>query len=407
MAEEQIENKLNTEEAQQHSREEVNRLIKQIKDLNRQSSTLSKAIRSKGKKEAREALRESARAKAIAACETYKVAKEKQVEIVKEITKEFEEEFAGIKEKFEAEHEALLDKCQAKEYEQDSLIEKEAKARKAYREAKQTQEYKDYIKATKKSQKDIEFYENDTYIDPETAKKILEGLKELAPKNPLNRYAEDLKQIEEDKKKTEAEKKQIEAEIKALEDKFEKAWNELDNKKNQALVEKTSDIAKPTFRQRMTTFFSSKSKREEMAKGKVKKDREDVFGKVVAVFGGIAAGVTNKVKGAKESIKAWDEKRKRENQEKLNKLYAELEADYHTKSEELGNLVREAHDIVDGNEEKGKDTKVVDVPEKKDPIYESDGEKTKIEYTDENVVTTENKESETDTVKTDVDHDAR
>ena len=375
MAEENIENQEQTTALQQHSREEVKRLAKKIKELDRLSITLTKAIRSKEVKEAKKSLKEQEIADSKFACDKFKLDQSEAVEAIKEVNAKYEADFKEIKDRFEQEHEALVAKQIEKEDEQDTFLMQEAKARKAYREAKKTREYADFVKAEKKNLKDIEFYENDKYIDPEAAKKILEGLRESAPKNPLNKYAETLKTIEENKKKAEQEKKQIEAEIKDLETRFERAWDELDVKKNKALVEVKKDIVKPTFKQKMINFFNSKSKRKEMAKEEMKKKGGAALGKVAGFFGGIGTGIAKKVSDAKESIKAWDEKRKQENQERLNKLYDELETNYQEKQEEVDILVKKGYEIV--GEQQGK---VINVPESKEQIYDADDSATTIEY---------------------------
>ena len=227
------------------------------------------------------------------------------------------------------------------------------------------------MKLNEKAQKDLELYASRQDIAPEAVQKILDGLKEMASANPLNRYAEEMKKIEERKKEIEAANKEIEGQLEKLEADFEKSWDELDVNKNKALVDANKDLVKPTLRQRMSNFFTSKAKRRELAKEEAKKKREERIEKIKEVAGLVGTGIVTGVSKAKESIKDWNERRKERNLERINTIYKKLTESYQSKEEQMDNLREEVDTFVKENS--------VPVPGAKDPIIETDEVKVEIE----------------------------
>jgi len=363
MAEENKENQEN-EEKVQHSLGEVIQLLNKISSINLKYSTVSRALHSKQTKLAKQQLREQAKAEAVVVCAKYKLGKEEEAEAIQTITAQYEEDFAKMSEEFEQKETSLRTEHEKNENEYEELIVKEAEARKAYKQEKKSKEYKDFMAVNAKNQKELEFYESKKDLAPESIQKILDGLKEMAASNPLNPYAEKMKKIEERKKELEAANKEIESKLEKLETDFEKSWDELDINKNQALVDAKKDLIKPTLRQRMSNFFTSKAKRREQAKKEAKKKREERVEKIKEVAGLVGTGIVSGVKTAKENLKDWNERRKERNLERINKIYARLTASYQTKEEQMDNLRGEVDTFVKEN--------TVPVPEAKDPIIEAD-----------------------------------
>ena len=281
MAEENIENQeQEKEEKVQHSLGEVIQLLNKISSINMTYSVASKALHSKQKKLAKAQLREQAKADAVVVCAKYKLGKEEEAKAVAEAIAHYDEEFEKISAEFEAKEESIRAEHEKNDNEYEELLVKEAEARKAYRQERRSKEYKDFIAKNRHIDKDIKRYEEmkesaNANIDPESLDKIIAGLKELASKNPLNQYAEDMKKCEERKKEIIAANKELESKMVEAEDNFEKAWDELDVNKNKALVEtKNPDLVKPTLGQRLSNFFTSQAKRREKAKIESKQKRE-------------------------------------------------------------------------------------------------------------------------------------
>ena len=364
------ENKEN-EEKVQHSLGEVIQLLNKISSINLKYSTVSRALHSKQTKLAKQQLREQAKAEAVVVCAKYKLGKEEEAQAIEAITAQYEEDFEKMSIEFKEKETALRTQHENNENEYEELIIKEAEARKAYKQEKKSQEYKDFMKLNEKAQKDLELYASRQDVAPEAVQKILDGLKEMASANPLNRYAEEMKKIEERKKEIEAANKEIEGQLEKLEADFEKSWDELDINKNQALVDAKKDLVKPTLRQRMSNFFTSKAKRRELAKEEAKKKREERIEKIKEVAGLVETGIVTGVSNAKESIKAWNERRKERNLERINTIYKKLTESYQSKEEQMDNLREEVDTFVKEN--------TVPVPGAKDPIIETDEVKVEIE----------------------------
>lgn len=360
MAEENKEN----QEKVQHSLGEVIQLLNQISSINLKYSTVSRALHSKQTKLAKQQLREQAKADAVVVCAKYKLGKEEEAEAVKTITAQYEEDFERISAEFTEKESALREKHDKNEEEFEELIVKEAEARKRYKETKKTQEYKDFKALNARAQKDLELYSKHKELAPESVKKILEGLKEMSKENPLNRYAEEMKKIEERKKEIEEENKKVEEALVKLEDDFEKSWDELDINKNKALANAKKDLVKPTLRQRMSNFFTNRAKRKELAKEEAKKKREERIEKVKAAAGMVGTAIVSGARTAKENVKAWNERRKQRNLDRINRIHAKLTESYQTKEEQMDNLREEVDAFVKAN--------TVDIPEPKDPIIEAD-----------------------------------
>lgn len=370
MAEENKENQENDEKVQ-HSLGEVIQLLNKISSINLKYSTVSRALHSKQTKLAKQQMREQAKAEAVVVCEKYKLGKEEEAKAIEEITAKYEEDFEKISAEFTEKETALREKHEKNEDEFEELIIKEAEARKAYKQEKKSQEYKDFMALNAKAQKDLELYAKNKDVAPEAVQKILEGLKEMAASNPLNRYAEEMKKIEERKKEIEEENKQIEGQLEELETNFEKSWDELDINKNKALLDAKKDLVKPTLRQRISNFFTNKAKRRELAKEEAKKKREERVEKIKEVAGMVGTGIVTGVSKAKESIRDWNERRKERNLERINRLYKRLTESYQSKEEQMDNLREEVNTFVKEN--------TVPVPEAKDPIIETGEVKVEIE----------------------------
>lgn len=366
MAEENIENQEQTnEEKVQHSLGEVIQLLGKIQSINIACSVTSKALHSKQKKIAKAQLREQAKAEAIVVCEKYKTGKEAQVQMIQEIQEYYEDEFEKIAAEFEQKCEANREEHEKNDSEYDELVLKEADARKAYKQEKKSKEYKDFIAVNKEVQKQIEFYENNKDIAPENVKAIVAELKKLSSKNPLNKYAEELKKIEDRKKEIITANKELEAQLTNLENNFEKMWDELEVNKNKALVDaKNNNLIKPTLGQRLSNFFSSQAKRREKAKVEAKQKREKRIEDIKNVGGIIGTGVVNGVTKVKTSIKEWYKNIKLKGRENINTLFENLSAKYEAKEEEMSNL----HEEVD----KYAQEHAAPVPKGESPIIEND-----------------------------------
>ena len=167
-------------------------------------------------------------------------------------------------------------------------------------------------------------------------------LKKLSSKNPLNKYAEELKKIEDRKKEITTANKELEAQLTNLENNFEKMWDELEVNKNKALVDaKNNNLIKPTLGQRLSNFFSSQAKRREKAKVEAKQKREKRIEDIKNVGGIIGTGVVNGVTKVKTSIKEWYKNIKLKGRENINTLFENLSAKYEAKEEEMSNLHEE------------------------------------------------------------------
>ena len=157
MAEENKENQENDEKVQ-HSLGEVIQLLNKISSINLKYSTVSRALHSKQTKLAKQQMREQAKAEAVVVCEKYKLGKEEEAKAIEEITAKYEEDFEKISAEFTEKETALREKHEKNEDEFEELIIKEAEARKAYKQEKKSQEYKDFMALNAKAQKDLELY---------------------------------------------------------------------------------------------------------------------------------------------------------------------------------------------------------------------------------------------------------
>ena len=383
MAEENIENQeQEKEEKVQHSLGEVIQLLNKISSINMTYSVASKALHSKQKKLAKAQLREQAKADAVVVCEKYKLGKEEEAKAVEEAIAHYDEEFEKISAEFEAKEESIRAEHEKNDNEYEEVLVKEAEARKAYRQERRSKEYKDFIAKNRHIDKDIKRYEEmkesaNANIDPESLDKILAGLKELASKNPLNQYAEDMKKCEERKKEIIAANKELESKMVEAEDNFEKAWDELDVNKNKALVEtKNPDLVKPTLGQRLSNFFTSQAKRREKAKIESKQKREARIESIKEKVGSIGTGIVGIASGAKKKIKDWHENNKQKRMDAINTLHAKLTANYQASEEKMDNLRTEVNKFVEHH--------TIPVPEAKAPIIENEG--VEIEVVEENTV---------------------
>ena len=389
MAEENRENQAQeNEEKVQHSIGEVIQLLNKISSVNLAYSVTSKALHSKQKKLAKAQLREQAKAEAIVVCEKYKAGKEAEIQAIQEVTEYYDAEFEKITAEFEQKEEAIRSAHEKNDTEFEDLIIKEAETRQAYKQEKKSKEYKEFLAKNAQIKKDIERYEDmrndsNSSIDTETLDKVIAGLKELASKNPLNRYAEDLKKIEARKKEIITTNKELETKLDELETNFEKMWDQLDVNKNKALADtKNKDLIKPTLGQRLSNFFSSQAKRREKAKAEAKQKREDRI-KALKEFGGIVGtgivtgakavgrGIASGAKTVGRTVKEWYETSKENRRERINTLYAKLTESYQAKEEKMSGLYEEVDKFVQDN--------AVPVPKGQGPIIESNDEDTIIE----------------------------
>ena len=373
----------------QYSAFQVAQLRMQIKKAQLMIYVSEKVEHIKVSREKRQQAHEQARAEAITICEKYKLGKEEEAALVAETIAFYDEEFDKIKAEFEQRETVNREQRENNENEYDELILQEAETRKAYKQEKNSKEYKDFLAKNTQIEKDIKRYEDmkedaSTTIDLETLDKVIAGLKQLASQNPLNSYVEELKKIEARKKEIVEENKKLETQLTELEDKFEKSWDELDVKKNQALVDtKKKDLVKPTLGQRLSNFFAGRAKRREKAKIEAKNKREAAI-KGIKEFGGfVGTSVANFVVGTKEKVVDWFAEKKQQRQEKNNALYESLSK----KLSELQNGPKE-------NSEVKIKSDIVQVPKGEGPIFEED-EDTIIEISDEDekVVTAAGAES--------------
>jgi hypothetical protein len=368
MAEENIENQ--EQSKMNHSLMEALQAFGELKRKDKELKKINKAQMRKEKKEARDNLRAQAKAQDVSICAKYKLGKEKEAEEIEKTLAEYEEQFKSIVADFEQKEEAINTEKEKNDTEYEELLIKESEIRKAYRQEKQSKEYKEFIAKNRNIDKEIKRYEamkddENANIDPEALNKIISGLKELASKNPLNSYAEDLKKCEDRKKAIIEANKELERKIEEIENKFEKSWDELDVKKNQALVATKNKEQKPTLRQRLSNLITSQEKRAEKARIESKRKSEETIEKVKKAAGFIGKGIAGAAVGAKNKVQGWHENNKQKTQERINSWYASIKENYQATEEKI-EKIREGEDkvVAEGP---------IPVPEAKAPIVENGG----------------------------------
>ena len=360
MAEENLENQ-EQEQKTQYSIEQIEALIAKVNDLEVEVASLNKALHKKQMRKAKEEMRAQAKADAIVACAKYKVNKEDADKVVEEITARYEAEYEKIKTEYEEKGEEIRSQHEKNEDEYDELLIKESKARKAYREEKKSKEYKEFMAENKKIQDSISFLENNKDIAPENVEEIVGKLKAIADKNPLNKYAEELKGIEDRKKEVIAANKELEAKMKDLEDKFDKQWDELGVNKNNEVAEANKDAVKPGFFQRLSNFFTSPAKRKEIAEKEAEKKGDETIETLKNRGGFDGKSITGVKDFFKGKISTWRENRKQKKMDKINEIVEQLAANYKENPEGKGDESKEF-----GGE------KVEPVPEGKGAIIDDD-----------------------------------
>lgn len=358
MAEENLENQ---EQKTQYSAEQIEALITKVGDLEEKVATLTEALHEKQERKGKLAMLAQGRADGIVACAKNKVAKEDAEPVVEEIVARYEAEFEKIKAEYESRAEEIRTKHEENEAEYDDLLVKESRARKAYREEKKSKEYKEFMAENKKIQDSISFLESNKDIAPENVEEIVGKLKAIADKNPLNRYAEELKGIEDRKKEVVAANKELETKLKDLEDKFDKQWDELEVNKNTEIAEANKDIVKPGFFQRVSNFFTSPAKRKAIAEAEAKKKGDETIETLKAKGGFDGKSITGVKDFFKGKISTWRENRKQKKREKINEIIEQLAANYKENPEGKGDESKEFGGV-----------KVEPVPEGKGAIIEDD-----------------------------------
>ncbi len=360
MAEENLENQ-EQEQKTQYSIEQIEALIAKVNDLEVEVASLNKALHKKQMKKAKEEMRAQAKADAIVACAKYKVNKEDADKVVEDITARYEAEYEKIKTEYEEKGEEIRSQHEKNEDEYDELLIKESKARKAYREEKKSKEYKEFMAENKKIQDSISFLENNKDIAPENVEEIVGKLKAIADKNPLNKYAEELKGIEDRKKEVIAANKELEAKMKDLEDKFDKQRDELGVNKNKEVAEANKDAVKPGFFQRLSNFFTSPAKRKEIAEKEAEKKSDETIETLKARGGFDGKSITGVKDFFKGKISTWRENRKQKKMDKINEIVEQLAANYKENPEGKGDESKEFGGV-----------KVEPVPEGKGAIIDDD-----------------------------------